>query len=345
MKTLILLIISLFFSCSALAELKGKKVIFVHGFQISAIKPSTSEEALRTDAIEQAGPVLNTIIDEYLFYDSAKRLTDNSLQLANQIKDFEAREVCRDGCFLVTGSTGDLVARFVISRLNQWEIDSQKFNILLSFDIVGAGGGTEIANTIIGIAQGSSLVRFVFSAVAKIFHGEEIKNGQFMGILNDLRPPIARNHASGNYDVPRLRIAAGKGKPIISRFIIKGRDDGLVPLHSACGSARQESIESCSGSIHIGGKVGSAKGPSALLYNHFPIMMAENMSHTEIDYKGKLVAVNNNTVFAHSTTGNTEFSVQEKTYKKGFWRFKKTYRTIDKPSDQLAVEFLIEQLQ
>lgn len=345
MKHLLLATLLLLIVPFTQAELKGKPVIFVHGLQFAALDPTISDAAIRQGAIEQSGSVLINIIDEFLFYDSAKRLTANSAQLAEQIKDFEQREICSEGCYFITGSTGDLVARYVISRLGQWGIDEQKFNILLSFDIVGAGGGTEVADTVIGLVNGNGLSGTIVKALTSALFGRSVDPALVLGIVNDLRPSIARAHADGQYDVPRLRIAAGKKVFIVSKYFITGSDDGLVPLHSACGSARQEAIDSCSRSITLGGKVVNAKGPQELKYNNFPISMAPDMGHTDIDYQGKLVAVNNNTTFIDGKGGSIEYSVAEKSERRGIFRWRKTYRTIDKPRGKLAIEFFIEEFE
>ncbi len=341
-----IIICGVVFASSAKAELNGKKVVFIHGLQIVALDPRTTNQERFEDAREQAGPVLNSIIDEFIYYDSARRLTANTNTLYQQIKSLEARETCAQGCYFVTGSTGDLVARYIISRLGQWEVDSAKFNILLSVDIVGAGGGTELADVVVGLVQGGRFARTIRNAITQAFYGIRIPSATaLLGIVNDLRPSIARRHANGQYNIPRLRVAAGGQIPIVSRFFITGRDDSTVPLHSACGSAIRESIQSCADKIKIDGRVSRADGPTALLYNYFPILMAEKMRHTQIDYKGKLVAVNNNSMFAHSTEGRLEYSLEETTYTKGFWKFKKRYRTVNKPKNDLAVQFLVDEFQ
>lgn len=341
MKTFIL-IITLFLTPFASAELRGKPVVFIHGLQMEDLNPFVQNNTLE-GAIEQAGPALGAVIDHYVIYDSGKRLYQNANDLYSQIKLLEQSLACQDGCYLVTGSTGDLVARYIISRLNQWEVDSSKFSILLSFDIVGAGGGTELADVAVSIVQGGKLTRIIMDAISKALLGFKIDRTTILGIVNDLRPSVARNIATGNYNIPRLRIAAGGQTPIISKFFISGRDDGLVPLHSACGSARKESIKSCSKKIKIDGQVAKAKGPQTLQYNNFPIIMASDMSHTEIDYKGKLIAVNNNSIFNDSQGETFEFSVEELHKTRGFWKFKKRYRTIKREREQQAIDFVISE--
>jgi len=68
--------------------------------------------------------------------------------------------------------------------------------------------------------------------------------------------------------------------------------------------------------------------------------MGEDLAHTDSDYRGKLVAINNGRNF-----GFFRYNVAEKTRTTGWWIFKKTFRTVDKPSSKLAVEFLINEIE
>lgn len=338
MRHLLFITLTMLFASQALAQISGKNVVFVHGFQAEALNPALAETERQRSAREQAGTDLARVINDYVYYDSRLRLTANATDLFTQIKDLEQEGTCSQGCYFITASTGDLVTRYIISRLNQWGIDPSKFRILLSFDLVGAGGGTEGADALVGIAQGNPVSVAINSALSQAFFGITLDFGAPLGIINDLRPSIARNQATGNYNVPRLRIVGAQTTPIISQLFLTGGDDGIVPMHSACGSARQEAIFSCSRSIKVDGKLTSADGPQTLRYNHFPILMGKDMAHTEIDYRGQLVAVNNNRNFGPET-----FSVREKTRTTGWWIFKSQYRTVDKPDNQLATTFIINE--
>lgn len=335
----LILIIGLI-SGSAQAAIGGKKVVFVHGLQTKAFTTlfdSNRDAILRADAQVQAGTYLRNFFDDFIYFDSAKRLSANSLSLYNQVKRLESEGTCKDGCYFMTASTGDLVSRYIMSRLGQWGIDSSKFRVLLTFDLVGAGGGTEGADVIVAVVEGNPISAAIADVLGKVFVGGPINFGALTGIINDLRPSIARQTAMQSNSVPRLRIAGGEETFLISAFL-KGGDDSVVPLHSACGSSRAESVDSCSRSIGLNGKVGSANGPRSYLYNHFPIVMATDMKHTQIDYTGTLVAMNNGRNF-----GPLNYSVSEKTRTTGWWIFKKTYRTINKPSNQQAVQFLVNE--
>ena len=338
---LVSLVVLLLLSPSSQAAIDGKKTIFIHGLQPIAFTTFSSnrDAILREDARGQAGAFLRSRFDDFIFFDSAQRLSANSAALYQQVKRIESEGTCQDGCFLVTASTGDLVGRYILSRLNQWGIDRNKFRILLTFDLVGAGGGTEGADTIVSITQGNIVAQALGSLLGAIFVNGPINFNQPAGIINDLRPSIARQTATQANAAPRLRVVGGKETFLISA-LLKGGDDGVVPMHSACGSSRQESVKSCSRSIKLNGQVTSADGPRSFWYNHFPIVMGEDQAHTDSDYKGKLVAVNNGRDF-----GFFRYNLAETTRTTGWWIFKKRFRTVNKPSSQPAVEFLVQEIE
>ncbi|MCH2189686.1 MAG: hypothetical protein MK188_02020 [Gammaproteobacteria bacterium] len=343
MRNILLLLFGLcFFMSSAQAEIDGKKVVFVHGLQTKAFTllfDPNRQSKLEADAQSQAGSFLQSRFDDFIYFDSAKRLSANSVSLYQQVKRIEQAQTCSDGCYFFTASTGDLVTRYILSKLGQWGIDRNKFKVLLTFDLVGAGGGTEGADTIVAVVQGNPISVALNSLFAQFFLGTQIDFGSLVGIINDLRPSVARQTAMQANVVPRLRIAAGEETFLISAFL-KGGDDSVVPLHSACGSSRQEAVDSCSRSIELDGRLKSSSGPRSFLYNHFPIAMATDMKHTDTDYTGRLVAVNNNSKF-----GPLSYDVNERSYSTGWWIFKKKYRVIDKPNSMKATEFFVTEIE
>ena len=122
-----------------------------------------------------------------------------------------------------------------------------------------------------------------------------------LGVLNDLRPSNARKSSPGGSAVPRFRfvgkgvIAGGAGK----KFVL-GADDGAVPLHSSCMSAKQEAIESCSGSIAANGEIKTVIGPSkGTWHGYYPVLMAASANHMDTiasKQKGSIVTVNESDV-------------------------------------------------
>lgn len=282
------------------AKLNGKNVVYVHGLQPAAMFPPMrfDQDLREEDARGQAGNELGRIFEDYLYYNSSERLQQNEQYLEGQIRRMERAGTCSQGCYLVTSSTGDLVTRYVLSKLNHWRIDISKFWIIATFDLVGAGGGTELADLGAVVADGNPVSRAAREAIASI----GLPEIWLVGIGTDLRPRNARDISTGNYGVPRYRIAgrgtnrdinvAGKGFGDITGAILWGGDDSIVPLHSACGSSKQEFIWSCSRTREMGGDtVAWTSGPSSLMPMHYPILMARDMHHTQNSYRGLAVPV------------------------------------------------------
>lgn len=333
-------LVALLMSPGADAKLNGKNVVYVHGLQFSALldpRIRDNQDAREADVDHQSGPELDSIIDARLYYNSADRLIDNASYLEDQIEVMVKNGTCAEGCFFITASTGDLVGRYVIEKLNHWKISSSEFWVIASFDIVGAGGGTELANIGVALIEGNVIVntiRRVFEAVFPI-------DFWAAGMGYNLQPTIARRTARQNRSVPRLRFV-GRGENefgfVLKKFL-RGGSDSVVPLHSACGSTKKEIIFSCSNRRSMDGKnVAWTSGASNFMHNHFPVLMARDMHHTQIDYKGIAVPLNNN-----STLGGVGVSFKEKVRTTGHWFWKRTYTTIDKPSNQTLVRYFINE--
>ena len=329
---------SMGFASIAGASIAGKSVIYVHGLQTIAFDRDITQAALQADARAQSG-VLQPFVDHFIFFDSAQRLNAQNNALRDQINDIVDAGSCTNGCLILSASTGDLVTRHFLSRLNQWGISSQDFRITATFDVVGAGGGTELADLAASVV-GNPLLSGIADLLAGIILSADVNSVADLGIVNDLRPAIARSTATTFNSVPRLRIAAGDGG--ITSAFISGGDDGVVPLHSACGSSRADGIGSCSRSIDLDGRLTSADGPRSFLFNHFPIIMAEDLAHTEPADNipsGRLVAVNNNRSFS-----GIDVSFDERSFSTGFWIFRRNFRIIDKPNSQSLGAFLIDEI-
>jgi len=336
---IVVILAGLIMSLESHAKLNGKNVVFVHGLQFEAMLPPlrTNTQA-REDAVDsQSGPELDKIIDERLYFHSGERLYQNIAYLKGQIKKMEAEEVCESGCYFITASTGDLVARYVFQNLRNWGIDSSKFWVIASFDLVGAGGGTELADWGVTIFEENFVTETIKSVIEALVPVEF----WLAGIGHNLRPTIARSTARQHNSIPRLRFA-GRGKNSygpISGLILKGGDDSVVPLHSACGSSRVEAIWSCSQTREMGGKlVGWTSGAKYFMHNHYPLIMARDMHHTQIDYKGLAVPLNNYRNFS-----GVSVSLKQKTRSTGWWWWRQTYTTIDKPSNQTLVSYFIRE--
>lgn len=322
MKTRItVVLLALLFSVAAQAKLNGKNVVLVHGFQADDLKNRPNNTAQSTNARNYWASYWGSRAERTLYWPSHERVTGKIKDtIRTQIKSLESSRLCASGCIFVTHSTGDLVVRDALTRLGQWGVSNTNFKVLAVLDFAGAGGGTELADVAANIANGSGIVNAVQKSAIRTFMGFE-PTPSTMGVLNDLRPANARNISRNNNPVPRLRFV-GEGTEFlgVTKAFIKGEDDSVVPMHSACGASSASSYASCSRSVRVNGQVRSADGPSSLLYNHYAVLMGESTAHSE--------AINNArsgdfTTITNNTTKGVRLDFSTSTERKWWsWRYK-----------------------
>ncbi|MFC4701149.1 hypothetical protein ACFO4O_13325 [Glaciecola siphonariae] len=283
MKTLTMLFTLLFVSTGCYAAIAGKPVILVHGFQFTDLQNTPPNEAfLLQQSRNYFSDYWTSRADEHHYYSSADRVSGGVKdQFKRHFERLEASGLCIQGCVWVTHSTGDLVLRDALNRLGQWGIDRNRVKVLAVIDFAGAGGGTELADLAANVASGGGFVDFTIRQVVRAFLGVD-PSSSGLGVVNDLRPTNARRIAQGNQGVPRLRfVGTGSEFAGITKPFIQGEDDSVVPLHSACGSNRKGDYNSCSSGIRNNGVLRSARAPSALLANHFPVLIGERVNHSQ----------------------------------------------------------------
>lgn len=289
---------------SAEAQLAGKNVILVHGFQSYQIKDKPDAPALQDNANRYWSGYWGSRAERAFYWSSAERLSGGIKdQIREQVLDTARSGLCAAGCVVVTHSTGDLVTRYMLKNLNNWlssaGLPANSFQVLATLDFAGAGGGTEIADIAVGISEGSGIINSIQKWAVELFMGFRPEQGQ-VGVLYDLQPNTARNSAIFNGPVPRLRFAGtGSSNGGVTKPFIAGADDGVVPLHSACGAASKGDYDSCSSVIQPNGVLTSvSKAPSSLWYNHYAVLMGENTNHGQAissDTSGNMATVTNNT--------------------------------------------------
>jgi len=301
-KVFLLVVMSLIFSTAAQARLAGKNVVLVHGFQPEDLANPPNVSTQRADADRYFNEFWLSRSEARIFFSSADRVTGGIKDsVRNQFRTLERNRTCANGCIFVTHSTGDLVLRDALSRLGQWNIDRNNFRVLTVLDFAGAGGGTELADVANAIANGSGFINGIQRAAIRAFLGVDPEPNR-LGVLNDLRPSVARNIATGNSGVPRLRfVGAGDQFLRITKPFIRGFDDSVVPFHSACGARGAGDYESCNRSIRSNGDLRSARAPSSFYPNHFPILMGDSTDHSEAISNsrsgGGYATINNNRTF------------------------------------------------
>lgn len=284
MKTKLLLVLTvMLFSIGAEAKLAGKNVVLVHGLISQHLNTRPAVEEQLANAPTYWSSYWGARAEATLVYPSHERVQGRIKDVVrDQFLEYERDNLCIEGCIFVTHSTGDLVLRDALSRLNHWGIDSNRFKVLSVIDLAGAGGGTGLADLAVSTAATkgpiTGIVRSIVGGVLSVNFVPER-----LGVLNDLRVATARSIAQQNNIYPRLRVAgAGDSFARITKGIIRGYDDSVVGMHSACGARFSGDVESCSSRIRPNGQLASAKGPGSLLHNHFPILMADRGDHEEL---------------------------------------------------------------
>lgn len=298
-------------STSQAGKLAGKNVLLIQGFlpQHVFLPPSDKGKADGFDYWKSFklynngngdsngnGKADDDPYARILYFSSAKRIEEadqsgTGLNVANQLKTLFANEpnYCKDGCVVITHSTGDLVMRYIMDNthlLGQYE---SKLKVVAFVDLAGAGGGTEGAVWLNAAANGANIPGAIVEGLAAWLGGDITAPGLKPGILYDLQPGVARNTAVDNIPaIPRLRVASA-GEELygpLTHLFIKGTDDSVVPLHSSCGAAFDGAYDSCTRDLRIDGRVMSGvNGPSTYYDYHYPIIMSEEMPHND-QFKG-----------------------------------------------------------
>lgn len=310
----LMLLIALF-SAAAHATLNGKPVVLIHGFQYEHLGTNPDNATLNQDATSYWQDYWLSRAEVVLNWSSGERVREGTRdRIQSQIKSLADNGTCLDGCVLVTHSTGDLVARYMLRNLNgwlwQWGYGPDRVKVLVVLDIAGAGGGTELADLGVSVVESDSIFASAATSVVNWFLGTNI-SPDTLGVVRDLQPAVARSIATDNSAVPRLRMVGGGTEyGGLSKPFILGTDDSVVPLHSACGSVRAEKLDSCSGSIEMTGERDSVdRAPSGLWFNHYPIIMGAKSNHTDTrsnDTSGTMVPVVNHQNFNGLTVDFSE---------------------------------------
>jgi hypothetical protein len=202
-----------------------------------------------------------------------------------KLKRFSESGLCFPGCIFVTHSTGDLIARYIIENQETWLENAglAPLNIVATFDIAGAGGGSELADLAVSVAQGIENKSSLIEGALEAWLGNDFSDK--MGVLHDVKINNARQLAPfPDARIPRLRFvgAARQFLGVTSAFI-KGKDDGVVGSHSSCGGNRHGSYGSCSTIVGFNGKISNQRNavPGFMPY-HYPMLMSKAYSHVSM---------------------------------------------------------------
>lgn len=304
------------------AKLAGKNVVLVHGFQPGQLQSRPDVSQQQADANAYWNEFWGNRAEAVIYWSSTDRISGGIKDsVRSQFENLASQGTCSNGCVVITHSTGDLVVRDALSRLNQWGINPSQFRVLAVLDFAGAGGGTELADIAVSIAQGSGIVNSIQRNALSLFLGF-VPTPQSIGVLNDLRPGAARQIATNNNVYPRLRfIGTGSEYFSLTKPFILGSDDSVVPLHSACGAPVRAAYDSCSRSVQVNGVLRSVSAaPSSLRFNHYAILMGQGSNHSQTvnnQRSGNFTTVSNNANFAGVVV---DFSTRTSRKWWAFWR-------------------------
>lgn len=336
------------------ASLDGMKVVLVHGFQAEDLNDSNRSQKAnqygsyenymkhRASNVYWSGP-WQSKADATIWWDSKERITGGiATDVKNQLKALSNNSNFRGKpILLVTHSTGDLVTRHALKRLSSWGISSNNLKVLAVMDFAGAGGGTEIADIANDIANGSGLVNAAQKAAINAFMGFTPQAGK-LGVLTDLRPSNARSINAGSSAYPRFRFTGtGWSNGGLTKPFLRGMDDSVVPMHSACMAASIESIDSCSNGIANNGVIKSVNGPNNGVWNnYYPILMGEKTNHggTIGGQKGSEIATVNSSNSITKNNVNLNFSTTTKKY---WWSWGKKVRWVNGGSNKKMSDVVI----
>ncbi|GEM76142.1 hypothetical protein [Vibrio sagamiensis] len=276
----------IFIPCSFALPLKDIKIIAIHGLQHKHVTVKPSPEQLALDTAQYWQSYWAEQADDFINWSSSERLQSGVITqyVWPELQRLSQQGTCEVGCIFVTHSTGDLVARLILEHQELWlsTVGLKPLNILATFDFSGAGGGTELADIVISSAYGDG--NPFYDYIIETWLGNK-PSPDNIGIINDISPSTARNYIRYPYNrIPRLRIiGGGSDYANLTSGLLPGNDDGVVALHSACGSVSISNYDSCSPDVDIDGEYSVDHSyVGEFLPNHYPLIMADGYSHEDL---------------------------------------------------------------
>ena len=295
------------FSGFSNAAIGNYKVVLIHGFQPEQLQTKPSGSQVEKEGADYWKDYWMQYADARIDWPSHERIEGKitSDYVWPKLQELSRRGTCQQGCIFVTHSTGDLVARYLLDNQENWltNADLSPLNIVATFDFAGAGGGSELGDIAVNLTEGSNWTSSVIRKAISFWLGE-IPTKNNVGVLNDLKVSNARQIARlPDNRIPRIRFV-GNGSDYfkMTGVLLPGNDDGVVSAHSSCGSSQPGHFNSCSTNLAMDGKVTvQSKGVTSLMPNHYPFIMANGYSHSDLigaKHKGKVTSGNASLVLA-----------------------------------------------
>ena len=346
MKKSTLLLLAGLLSFGSQAAVGGYPVVLVHGFQPDNLASRPTGSQVTANGAAYWAEYWRDRADVRIDWPSQERVAGKIATdyVWPKLQQMSRSGTCANGCIFVSHSTGDLVTRYIIDNQALWLQNAglQPLNIVASFDFAGAGGGVELADLAVNVAGGSGLIDATLRLALSLWLGE-IPTPSTVGVLNDLRVNTARQLAAfPDERVPRLRfVGAGSDFLGATGAFLPGEDDGVVASHSSCGAASAASFNSCSRSVAFDGKLTSVSGPSGFMPYHYPMLMSEGYSHSDVIANSAADEVTAANSGANYLNGDRlQFNTYDET--RGWWIFSSRYRVV-RNSNNTSMSALVYQ--
>ncbi len=264
-------------------ESKKPNVILIHGYG-NILAPDTDLIKWAMTEFYWGRWVKEAFSDvevRYIYWDATKRIEHQLGDIVEQFNGYLEEGHCPNGCLVFTHSTGGMVIDILLARSYESRGKTNDFSriwdsTIASVNIASAAGGVGLANVLTDLVMGNCN-----AVLSTLFPFVECGNPSSLGAGHDLRPDEARFINQSDYvRTPSLMIAGfGLMMPSVIRLSLKGENDGLVAMHSACGGNRypesdETAAQSCSPVLAPDGTVKPQRVPD-LYRNHYPIMMTK----------------------------------------------------------------------
>jgi len=331
-------------SVQAQAAVAGYPVVLVHGFQPEQLKTKPTGATVTQNGESYWQNFWNARADVRIDWPSQERVKGKIATdyVWPKLKQLSLNQTCKNGCIIVSHSTGDLVSRYMIDNQALWlqNAGMAPLNIVATFDFAGAGGGSELADLAVNVATGGGVLDAALKAAISLWLGE-IPSANNVGVLQDLRVNTARQlSAIPQSRVPRLRFAGASSAFLgLTSPFLPGNDDGVVSPHSSCGASAAASFDSCSKSVAFDGKLSSQNGVSNFMPYHYPMLMSQDYTHSNLidaARRGPVTAVNSSKNYLDGKT--LQFSTYDES--RGWWIFASKYRVV-KGSENYSMSDLL----
>lgn len=320
---------------------KQYKIVLIHGFQ--------PQQLINNPDVTASGQnywsgYWNSLADARIDWPSDERIEQKitTEHVWPKLKEFAQSNFCDPGCIFVTHSTGDLIARYIIENQETWLSNAgfSPLNIVATFDIAGAGGGSELADLAVSVAGATESGTFLIEAALEAWLGGELTDE--MGVLHDLKVNNARQLAAfPDARIPRLRFVGDASDFLgVTSGFIQGNDDGVVGSHSSCGGNRQGYYGSCSNVVDFNGKLANQNNAvTGFMPYHYPMLMSDSYSHLSIiepGLKGKVTAADSQELLLSNES--IQFSTYQQT--KGWWWWRSNYLYVENSDNNSFSELL-----